>query len=74
MFSLYSALNQVNLIIFDECQHATGDNQYAALMNNHYDQCSAKPRVLGLTASISIKKIQAKDLEKISKELEKTYR
>lgn len=74
MFFSYSALKQVNLIIFDECQHATGDNPYAALMNKHYDQCIEKPRVLGLTASISIKKIQVKDLEKISKELEKTYR
>ena len=64
----------MNLIIFDECHHATGENQYAALMNKHYDKCLDKPRILGLTASISSKKIRPKDLSENAKELEKTYR
>jgi endoribonuclease Dicer len=68
------ALNSVNLIIFDECHHASGDNQYAALMNKHYDSCFDPPRVLGLTASISSRKIKPKDLADDAKELEKTYR
>ncbi|CAF1375740.1 unnamed protein product [Rotaria sordida] len=70
----YFSLNHVNLIIFDECHHASGDNQYAALMNKHYDNCFDPPRVLGLTASISSKKIKPKDLFDHAKELEKIYR
>ncbi len=68
------ALNDVNLIIFDECHHASGDNRYAALMSKHYDKCLNPPRVLGLTASISSKKIRPKDLADNMKELEKIYR
>ncbi|CAF4989461.1 unnamed protein product [Rotaria sp. Silwood1] len=70
----YFSLKHINLIIFDECHHASGDNQYAALMNKHYDNCPDPPRVLGLTASISSKKIKPKDLLDNAKELEKTYR
>ena len=70
----FSALNNVNLIIFDECHHASGDNQYASLMNKHYDSCSDPPRILGLTASISSKKIKPKKLAESAKELEKIYR
>jgi hypothetical protein len=43
-------------------------------MNKHYDNCSEPPRVLGLTASISNRKIKPKDLVDYAKELEKTYR
>jgi ERCC4-related helicase len=68
------ALNNVNLIIFDECHHASGDNQYAALMNKHYDNCFDPPRILGLTASLSTKKIKPKDLPDDAKDLERIYR
>ena len=67
-------MNDVNLIIFDECHHATGDNQYAALMLKHYDQCHSPPRVLGLTASISNRKIRPRDLPGDATELMKIYR
>jgi endoribonuclease Dicer len=63
----------VNLIIFDECHHASGDDHYASLMDKHYDKCKSPPRILGLTASISSKKIRPKDLADKAKELEKTY-
>jgi len=43
-------------------------------MNKHYDNCSQPPRVLGLTASISSKKIKPKNLVDDAKELEKIYR
>jgi hypothetical protein len=43
-------------------------------MNKHYDTCLDPPRVFGLTASISSKKIKPKDLYNKAKELEKTYR
>jgi ERCC4-related helicase len=70
------ALNQVNLLIFDECHHASGNNNYAALMNKHYDACpdNDRPRILGLTASISAKKIKAKDLMNCMQELQRTFR
>ncbi|CAF2107810.1 unnamed protein product [Rotaria magnacalcarata] len=68
------SLKQINLIIFDECHHASGDDRYAALMNKHYDNCPDPPRVLGLTASISSKKIKPDKLFDNAKELEKTFR
>lgn len=67
-------MENVNLIIFDECHHATGDDDYPALMNKHYDKCSNPPRVLGLTASISAKKIKPERLLDTARALEKTYR
>ncbi|CAF1172745.1 unnamed protein product [Adineta ricciae] len=70
----YFALKHVNLLIFDECQHATGENPYASLMNKHYDQCPDPPRILGLTASIIARKIKPKDLLESARELEKIYR
>ncbi|CAF1081572.1 unnamed protein product [Adineta steineri] len=70
----YFSLKSVNLIIFDECHHASGDNHYAALMNKHYDDCPDPPRVLGLTASITNKKIKRKDLMKHAQNLKETYR
>ncbi|CAF1174718.1 unnamed protein product [Adineta ricciae] len=70
----YFALKYVNLLIFDECQHATGENPYASLMNKHYDQCPDPPRILGLTASIIARKIKPKDLLEGARELEKIYR
>ncbi|CAF4204864.1 unnamed protein product, partial [Adineta steineri] len=46
----------------------------AALMNKHYDDCPDPPRVLGLTASITNKKIKCKDLMKHAQNLKETYR
>ena len=70
----FSALHKVNLLIFDECHHYSGNNSYASLMNQHYDNCFEKPRILGLTASISAKKITAAQLPKAVKEIEVTFR
>lgn len=69
----FSALHQVNLLIFDECHHATGDDPYATIMNN-YDSCVNCPRILGLTASISAQKIEPKNLEKAASGLQTIYR
>ena len=68
------ALFKVNLLIFDECHHCTGNSSYASLMNRHYDQCHDPPRILGLTASISSKKIKAHQLSKEAKQIEQIYR
>lgn len=50
-------LEQINLLIFDECHHATGNHPYSQLLRlyqNHQDAGSI--RLLGLTASIVVKK------------------
>ncbi len=70
--TIFSALHQVNLLIFDECHHATGDGQYATIMKK-YDSCSNCPRILGLTASISGQKIEPKKLQKVANELQTIY-
>jgi endoribonuclease Dicer len=68
------ALDKVNLLIFDECHHSKGEACYAALMNRHYDQCHDQPRILGLTASISAKKIKPHQLSNEARQIEITYR
>ncbi|CAF1391339.1 unnamed protein product [Didymodactylos carnosus] len=71
----YVSLSQVNLLIFDECHHATGADSYAVIMNEHYDNTSGNmPRILGLTASITSRKIKAHKLEKEMQQLELTLK
>ncbi|CAF4269686.1 unnamed protein product, partial [Adineta steineri] len=70
----YFPLYKVNLLIFDECHHSTGENCYASLMRRHYDTCHDQPRILGLTASISAKKLKLSQLETTAKQIEDTYR
>lgn len=67
-------LTQVNLLIMDECHHASGDDDYARILKGHYHRCSIPPRILGLTASISAQKIEPSKLPKIARELENLYR
>jgi hypothetical protein len=38
-----------------------------------YDSCSNRPRILGLTASISGQKIEPKNLQKAASQLETIY-
>ncbi|CAF4297310.1 unnamed protein product [Rotaria sp. Silwood2] len=70
----YFPLYKVNLLIFDECHHSTGENCYATLMSRHYRSCHDPPRILGLTASISAKKITPSQLNQAAKDIENTYR
>ncbi|ORX55708.1 hypothetical protein DM01DRAFT_1335102 [Hesseltinella vesiculosa] len=46
-------MDRVNLIIFDECHHATKNHPYNVIMREFYDTCRAgdKPRIFGMTAS-----------------------
>lgn len=67
------ALYKVNLLVFDECHHYSGQNSYAALMERHYRNCHDKPRILGLTASISAKKINSNQLRTAAKEIETVF-
>ncbi|CAF1083057.1 unnamed protein product, partial [Didymodactylos carnosus] len=67
-------LSQVNLLILDECHHATGKDPYAILMNGYYDKCSPQPRILGLTASITSKKLKADKFREVMELLETILR
>ena len=71
---VFLAIDRVNLLIFDECHHATGDDPYAMVMRRYYKLCSHSPRILGLTASISAQKIDPQQLQKVARELENIYR
>ncbi|CAF1193375.1 unnamed protein product, partial [Adineta steineri] len=66
------SLHQINLLIFDECHHATGDGGYVTIMKK-YDSCPHCPRIIGLTASISGQKIEPNKLQKIACQLENIY-
>ena len=69
----YISIEQINLIIFDECHHARGNNACALLMEGHYFfvEESKRPRILGMTASPVIGK---DDIEKSLQELEYNLR
>lgn len=69
----FAALDKVNLLVFDECHHSTGNTTYARIMREHYKSCRNRPRILGLTASISAAKIEADKLPKVAKELEDLF-
>jgi hypothetical protein len=42
-------------------------------MNEHYLSCKDRPRILGLTASISAQKLEAHQLRKAAKDLEDIF-
>ncbi|KAI9494240.1 hypothetical protein BDB00DRAFT_928356 [Zychaea mexicana] len=46
-------MSQVNLIIFDECHHATKRHPYNLIMKEHYQRCEKdqRPKIFGMTAS-----------------------
>jgi len=59
-------MDKVNLLIFDECHHATNDEPYKKIMDDFYRSVrSSRPRVLGLTASITGKKSIQINLKKL---------
>uniref|UniRef100_A0A5S6QL02 Helicase ATP-binding domain-containing protein n=1 Tax=Trichuris muris TaxID=70415 RepID=A0A5S6QL02_TRIMR len=49
----FVSMQQFNVVVFDECHHATGNHPYVIAMN-HYVRCpiESRPRILGLTASV----------------------
>ena len=70
------SLKDVNLLILDECHHATGSHpmreimrQYGILNTHKPELC---PRVLGLTACVIHRKCKVDDVKNHIKELEKT--
>ncbi|KAF2368450.1 Helicase C-terminal [Trinorchestia longiramus] len=66
--------DQVNLLIVDECHHATGNHPMREVMRHYYSvwhTLSDPPRVLGLTASIIQKKCKPFEVLKTFNDLEK---
>ncbi|KAI9010410.1 hypothetical protein CLU79DRAFT_773664 [Phycomyces nitens] len=49
----FITMNSVNLIVFDECHHATKKHPYNLIMREFYDRCRAdeRPKIFGMTAS-----------------------
>ncbi|KAK3162796.1 hypothetical protein QOZ80_1BG0093880 [Eleusine coracana subsp. coracana] len=58
----FLTLDMVNLIIFDECHHATGNHPYSRIMKEFYHRSEYKPNVFGMTASPVIRKGVSSDL------------
>lgn len=67
-------LSQVNLLIVDECHHATGNHPMREVMRRFSSEKRTSqgplPRVLGLTASIIQKKCKKHEIPKLLFELE----
>ena len=71
----YIRLQQVNLLIFDECHHAKKKDPYKQIMQ-FFDGCprDAHPKIMGLTASIVNGKVKPSKIESELTELERTLR
>ncbi|MPC24342.1 Endoribonuclease dcr-1 [Portunus trituberculatus] len=70
------SLADVNLLILDECHHATGNHPMREIMRRYESLKAHKPelcpRVLGLTACVIHKKCKFDDVRNQIRELEKT--
>ncbi|KAJ3073423.1 hypothetical protein HDU98_001543 [Podochytrium sp. JEL0797] len=69
----YLAMNQINLIVFDECHNARKNSIYNQLMALHYLPCpdSEKPLIFGMTASpMSTNAKEKEDIQLAIKQLE----
>ncbi|KAG0726692.1 Endoribonuclease Dicer [Chionoecetes opilio] len=70
------SLASVNLLIVDECHHATGNHPMREIMRRYNDLQDYKPelcpRVMGLTACVIQKKCKLREVTKSIRELEKT--
>ena len=68
-------LSQVNLLIFDECHHATKNDPYKQIMQ-FFDDCKKDeyPKVMGLTASVVNTNVKPGNIESEIRELECTLR
>ncbi|XP_071962974.1 endoribonuclease Dicer-like isoform X2 [Antedon mediterranea] len=71
----FMGLSKVNLIVFDECHHATKNHPYREVMR-FFDTCPKTdyPRVMGLTAAILNGKCVPEQLEDRLCDLELTLR
>ena len=69
----FISLSKVNLIVFDECHHAVGNDPYKLIMQ-FYLRCpeNDRPHILGLSASIISGNCKPGDLPKKLRDLEAT--
>ena len=63
-------LNQINLLILDECHSIARDPNLKNIFANYESRNSSQPRILGLTASIVNKKCKPIQLSKMIINLE----
>lgn len=70
----YIRIEDINLIIFDECHHAVEDHPMRVIMK-HFLNCKAheQPRVLGLTATLLNGNVSISKIEETLKQLENTF-
>ncbi|KAI8421690.1 hypothetical protein MSG28_009676 [Choristoneura fumiferana] len=70
----YIAIEDINLIIFDECHHAVDDHPMRLVMK-HFEHCptSKHPRVLGLTATLLNSNVAVTKIKDSLRELETTF-
>ncbi|KAI5116563.1 hypothetical protein M0805_001548 [Coniferiporia weirii] len=47
----YWSMEQVSLLVFDECHHTQQNHPYNMIMTDHYAICKKKPKIFGMTAS-----------------------
>ncbi|KAL7303434.1 hypothetical protein TKK_0004617 [Trichogramma kaykai] len=68
------SLQQVNLLIFDECHHATGHHPMKLIMQE-FLKCSPdqKPHVLAMSASLLNSNVNAMQVEQYITDLEATF-
>ena len=66
-------LEQINLLIFDECHHATGNHPYSQLLRLYQNQNHSNIRLLGLTASIVVKKCNLAEFKKEYRKIEDKF-
>ncbi|KAL7672292.1 hypothetical protein ACOME3_007181 [Neoechinorhynchus agilis] len=67
----YITIGQINLIVIDECHHASGNHPYGKIMRSYHNEkarLNLKPRedlpkILGLTASVTSFKCKLNQLE-----------
>lgn len=59
----FLAIEMIELLIFDECHHATGNHQYTKIMEEFYHKCQKKPKVFGMSASLANKDSESKRAE-----------
>ncbi|KAM3965010.1 LOW QUALITY PROTEIN: endoribonuclease Dcr-2-like [Aphomia sociella] len=70
----YIRIEDINLIIFDECHHAVEDHPMRMIMK-HFEICPVhlQPRVLGLTATLLNANVVFSKVQSTLKELETTF-
>lgn len=70
----YIKIEDINLLIFDECHHAVEDHPMRIIMK-HFEDCpkQKQPRVLGLTATLLNANVKTSKVEEILHDLEITF-